>query len=73
MDYTIDFTQASQCFLQVTDNTAIAIKITIAALVKSCFYNQLSGDRRQQPVIPVSQMPVFIIKNSYKNRLNAVL
>jgi hypothetical protein len=73
MDYIIGFTQASQSCLQFTDSTVITIKSTIAAFMKSCFYNQLSGDRRQQPVIPVSQMPVFIIKNSYKNRLNAVL
>jgi len=60
MDYTIGFTQASQSCLQFTDSTVITIKSTIAVFMKSCFYNQLSGDRRQQPVIPVSQMPVFI-------------
>jgi len=39
MDYTIDFTQASQGFVKFTDNTAIAIKITIVAFAKGCFYN----------------------------------
>jgi hypothetical protein len=66
MDYTIGFTQASQSCLQFTDSTVITIKSTIAVFMKSCFYNQLSDDRRQQPVIPVSQMPVFIIKTAIK-------
>jgi hypothetical protein len=39
MDYTTDVTEASQAFLPVTDNTGIAIKITIVALLEGCFDN----------------------------------